>query len=66
MLVKITDFIRVLGKKDMGGARRWIPELSRGPLGVHAHWVGPAESASTCSTQRPSEDIHMLDCLAVA
>lgn len=37
MLLKITDFIRVLGKKDMGEARRWIPELSRGLLGVHAH-----------------------------
>lgn len=36
MLLKITDFIRVLGK-DMWGARKWIPELSRGPLGVHAH-----------------------------
>lgn len=38
MLVKITDFIRVSGKKDIGESEEMDPRAQPRASGVHAHW----------------------------
>lgn len=66
MLVKRTDFIRVSGKKDIGESEEMDPRAQPRASECACTLVGPAESASTCTAQRPSEDKHMLGCMVTA